>query len=96
MVSASSSAKKEWNFMSILTRLPGDTKGLGAFSEYTLADEQLCFKLPPNLTRAEAATVPLAACTAWLALFSRSCLGMDQKQGPDNTILIWGGSCKAQ
>ena len=79
--------------MSILTRLPGDTKGLGAYSEYTLADEQLCFKLPPNLTRAECATVPLAACTAWLALFSKTCLNIDQ--GPNISVLIWGGSCKA-
>ena len=93
MVSASLSAKKEWNFMSILTRLPGDTKGLGAYSEYTLADEQLCFKLPPNLTRAESATVPLAACTAWLALFSKTCLNISQD--PNIPVLIWGGSCKA-
>lgn len=74
-------------------QIPGDIKGRGAFSEYTLADEQLCFKLPSNLTRAECATVPLAACTAWLALFSKTCLNIHQD--PDMPVLIWGGSCKA-
>ena len=72
----------------------GDVKGLGGFSQYTLADEQLCFKIPPGLTHAESATVPLAACTAWLALFSKSCLNIGQQQGSDISILIWGGTCK--
>lgn len=67
----------------------GDVKGLGGFSQYTLADEQLCFKIPPGLTYTESATVPLAACTAWLALFSKSCLNIRQQQGSDISILIW-------
>lgn len=75
--------------------LLGETKGVGGYSEYTLADEQLCFKLPSNLTRTKAVTVPLAACTAWLALFSESCLNIYQTRGSNISVLIWGGSCKA-
>lgn len=36
--------------------------------------------------------MPLAACTAVLALFSKDCLGIEKNSG--STVLIWGGSCK--
>lgn len=68
--------------------------GLGAYSQYTVADEQLCFKVPAGITHEEAVTVPLASCTAYLGLFSRSCLSINRTQGADVTVLIWGGSCK--
>ncbi|KAJ0421142.1 chaperonin 10-like protein [Aspergillus carlsbadensis] len=70
----------------------GQLIGLGAYSEYTVADEELCFKVPPNITDEEAVTVPLASCTAYLGLFSCFCLSLNQRQGPDVTVLIWGGS----
>lgn len=47
----------------------GEVKGLGAFSELTIAEEKICFKVPESISSANAATVPLAAATAWLALF---------------------------
>jgi NADPH:quinone reductase-like Zn-dependent oxidoreductase len=72
----------------------GQFIGLGAYSEYTVADEELCFKVPPDITDEEAVTVPLASCTAYLGLFSCFCLSLDQRQGPNVTVLIWGGSCK--
>jgi NADPH:quinone reductase-like Zn-dependent oxidoreductase len=50
--------------------LLGEIKGLGAYSEYTVADDAISFKLPAGVSAAEAATVPLACTTAWLALFS--------------------------
>ncbi|RAK77243.1 zinc-binding alcohol dehydrogenase family protein [Aspergillus fijiensis CBS 313.89] len=48
----------------------GETPGLGAYSEYTLADESVSYPVPGrNISREQASTVPLAAATAWLALF---------------------------
>ncbi|KAJ5283318.1 hypothetical protein N7505_001298 [Penicillium chrysogenum] len=70
----------------------GENIGLGGYSEYTLADEQLCFKLPPGLAREEAVTTPFGACVAYLGLFSKSCLNVDIKRGPNASVLIWGGS----
>ena len=71
----------------------GEKKGLGAYSEYTLADDRISFKLPTSISREAASTVPLAAGTAWLALFSKDCLNIDRKRGNQNTVLVWGGSC---
>ncbi|RBR15372.1 uncharacterized protein FIESC28_07386 [Fusarium coffeatum] len=69
----------------------GEIKGLGAYSEYTKAHESICFKVPKSISLPEAATIPLASLTAWLALFSRDSLNIDRNK-PDNTVLIWGGS----
>lgn len=70
--------------------------GVGGYGQYTLADERLCFKIPPCVPYGEAVTVPFAACTAYLGLFSKTYLNIDQKRGPDNSVLIWGGSCKSR
>lgn len=45
---------------------------------------------------AEAATIPLAAATAWLAMFSSGCLNMPKSGGVggEPSLLVWGGSCK--
>ena len=80
----------------MLTKYIGGNIGLGGYSEYTLADEQLCFKLPPGLAREEAVTTPLGACVAYLGLFSKSCLNVDIERGPNVSVLIWGGSCELQ
>jgi NADPH:quinone reductase-like Zn-dependent oxidoreductase len=42
----------------------GEVPGLGAYSQYTVADEKICFKVPEQISSAEAATIPLAAATA--------------------------------
>ncbi|KZZ99136.1 alcohol dehydrogenase [Moelleriella libera RCEF 2490] len=70
----------------------GEIERLGGYSEYTLADERICFILPPGLAPEKAATVPLAACTAWLALFSKGCLSLNRSQSDGEAVLIWGGS----
>ncbi|RDW76838.1 zinc-binding alcohol dehydrogenase family protein [Aspergillus mulundensis] len=70
----------------------GEVKGLGAYSQYCLADERIYFKVPGGITRAQAATIPLAAATAWLALFSEDCLALDRSQGKGSSVLVWGGS----
>ncbi|KAF2120352.1 chaperonin 10-like protein [Lophiotrema nucula] len=73
----------------------GEIKGLGAYSEYTVADERISFKVPKSISSAEASTIPLAAATAWLALFSKDCLGIERKntKGTSLTsVLVWGGS----
>ncbi|KAF4966633.1 hypothetical protein FZEAL_10631 [Fusarium zealandicum] len=69
----------------------GKIKGLGAFSEYTVAHERICFRVPDNISMSQAATVPLASLTAWLALFSKDCLNID-RNASDTTVLVWGGS----
>ncbi|KAJ8111687.1 hypothetical protein OPT61_g5772 [Boeremia exigua] len=70
----------------------GEAKGQGAYSEYTIANEFISFKVPKSIPLEAAATVPLACCTAWLALFSKDCLSIGRKTGEQTSILIWGGS----
>ena len=70
----------------------GEVKGIGGYSEYCVADDKIAFKIPKNVTSEQAATIPLAATTAWLALFSRTCLNIPRGGSPQ-TVLIWGGSC---
>ena len=79
--------------MDRLIPISGEVKGLGAYSEYTLADDAISFKVPASIPLAEAATVPLAATTAWLALFSKGSLSIPRLSEEQN-VLIWGGSCK--
>ncbi|EYB27299.1 hypothetical protein FG05_07249 [Fusarium graminearum] len=69
----------------------GEIKGLGAYSEYTKAHESICFKVPKSISLTEAATIPLASLTAWLAFFSKDSLNIDRNK-PDTTVLVWGGS----
>lgn len=68
----------------------GEIKGAGAYSQYTLADEDISFEVPEGITLEQASTVPLAATTAWLAFFSKDCLGIDRDSKP--AVLVWGGS----
>ncbi|KAI9147487.1 zinc-binding dehydrogenase family oxidoreductase [Paramyrothecium foliicola] len=68
----------------------GVSEGLGAYGEYTLADELISFPVPPSVSPEQASTVPLAACTAQLALFSKDCLAIPKSSR--ETVLIWGGS----
>lgn len=70
----------------------GEVKGHGAYNKYTLANEFISFKVPKSISPEAAATVPLACCTAWLALFSKDCLVIDRKSGKETSVLIWGGS----
>ncbi|PLB53776.1 putative zinc-binding dehydrogenase family oxidoreductase [Aspergillus steynii IBT 23096] len=70
----------------------GEIKGLGGYSSYSIADENICFKLPVGLSREHASTVPLAATTAWLALFSKDSLGLDRSNAAGTGVLVWGGS----
>ncbi|KAH7245031.1 chaperonin 10-like protein [Fusarium tricinctum] len=71
----------------------GEIQGLGAYSTYTIADERLCFKIPSNISSAQASSVPLAANTAWLALFSKDCLDFKPEISVEKrTVLIWGGN----
>ncbi|OLN85193.1 Zinc-type alcohol dehydrogenase-like protein C2E1P3.01-like protein 4 [Colletotrichum chlorophyti] len=69
----------------------GEIKGVGGYSEYSLADEKISFRVPKNISPEEAATLPLASMTAWLALFSKDCLAIPRNGGSE-TVLIWGGS----
>lgn len=73
----------------------GETKGVGAYSQYCVADEKISFKVPSSITREDASTVPLASATSWLALFSKDCLAINRTQADseDTSVLIWGGSC---
>ncbi|KAI4728875.1 NAD(P)-binding protein [Aureobasidium sp. EXF-10728] len=68
-----------------------EIKGLGAYASHTFADDRISFKVPKGVKLEDAATVPLACCTAWLALFSKTCLAIPRKEGK-TSVLIWGGS----
>ncbi|KAJ5087175.1 zinc-binding dehydrogenase family oxidoreductase [Penicillium angulare] len=70
----------------------GEIPGLGAYSQYCVADEKISFRVPRHISRESASTVPLAAATAWLALFSKGCLGIKLDEALDKGVLIWGGS----
>ncbi len=70
----------------------GEVRGHGAYSEYTIANESISFKVPKSISPEAAATVALACCTAWLALLSKDCLSIDRKSGENTSVLIWGGS----
>ncbi|KAE9371146.1 zinc-binding dehydrogenase family oxidoreductase [Stipitochalara longipes BDJ] len=70
----------------------GEIPGLGAYSQYTVADEKICFKVPDKVSSADAATIPLAAGTAWLALYSENCLNISRTGKNATPILVWGGS----
>ncbi|THX00844.1 NAD(P)-binding protein [Aureobasidium pullulans] len=70
-----------------------EIKGLGAYGSHTFADDRISFKVPKSVKLEDAATLPLASCTAWLALFSKTCLNIPRKEGKEKTsVLIWGGS----
>ena len=70
----------------------GLLKGMGAYSTHTVADDKICFKVPEVMSSDAAATIPLAMTTAWLALLSSRCLGIDRRKREKNQVLIWGGS----
>ncbi|EAW12250.1 zinc-binding alcohol dehydrogenase family protein [Aspergillus clavatus NRRL 1] len=69
----------------------GAIKGLGAYSQYCVAEERISFIVSTSIPRQCASTIPLAAATAWLALFSKSCLALDRQQAENTSVLIWGG-----
>src|SRR5690606_22482286 len=61
-------------------------KGQGSYAQYHCAHESIIGLKPKNLTHLEAATLPLAAGTAWEMLVTRAQLKINQ------SILIHGGA----
>jgi NADPH:quinone reductase-like Zn-dependent oxidoreductase len=57
----------------------------GSYAEYHVAPQEIVTRKPANLSHAEAATLPLAAGTAWDALVARVALDIGE------TVLILGG-----
>ncbi|CAG8301831.1 unnamed protein product [Penicillium salamii] len=69
-------------------RTPADNR-----RTYCIADERIAFKIPDSIGSPSACAIPLAANTAYLALFSKGSLNLPQAgAGPDRSVLIWGGS----
>ena len=64
----------------------GATSGMGAYAEYVAVKAAVIAKIPSNLTFEEAASVPVAAQTAWHGIFTHGHLEKGQ------TILIHGGA----
>jgi NADPH:quinone reductase-like Zn-dependent oxidoreductase len=64
----------------------GTTTGMGAYAEYLSVKAAAIARKPSNLSFEEAASVPVAAQTAWEGLFTHSHLEKGQ------TILIHGGA----
>jgi NADPH:quinone reductase-like Zn-dependent oxidoreductase len=75
-------------------KVPGTDKSTGAFQQYTIGNANLSSKIPENLSFEEAATIPLAAVTAIVGIYS------DLKISPPWTgasyhgepFLVWGGA----
>lgn len=61
-------------------------KGYGSYAQYHTAHESIISLKPKNISHLEAATLPLAAGTAWEMLVTRAQLKINQ------TILIHGGA----
>src|SRR5882672_10780995 len=64
----------------------GTTSGMGAYAEYLAVKAAAIARKPSNLSFEEAASVPVAAQTAWQGLFTHAHLGKGQ------TILIHGAA----
>ena len=64
----------------------GSTSGMGTYAEYLAVKAAVIARRPSNLSFEEAASVPVAAQTAWQGLFTQGHLEKGQ------TILIHGGA----
>ncbi|KAH7137255.1 chaperonin 10-like protein [Dactylonectria estremocensis] len=70
----------------------------GAFQELVVTRDFLTAKLPDNISFADAAVLPLGACTAACGLFQKDQLALEplrvgkDKARTGKTILIWGAS----
>ena len=58
----------------------------GSYAEYVLADDHLVARVPAGLALDQAAALPVAALTAWQALFDRGALSAGQR------VMIHGGA----
>jgi NADPH:quinone reductase-like Zn-dependent oxidoreductase len=67
----------------VYVNLPFDQ---GGYANYAVAKAHLCARKPHSISWTEAASVPLAACTAWQGLFTHGGLGRGQR------VLIHGAS----
>jgi len=63
-----------------------DTMRSGSYADYTAVTSFLLRKMPENLSFAEAATVPMAACTAWYGLVDMAGIG------PGSRVLVQAGA----
>lgn len=63
----------------------------GANAEYHLVDERIAARMPGTLDCAQAASVPLAALTAWQLLFERFAIVPGDRQ-PRGSLLVLGGA----
>ncbi len=68
----------------------GDITRSGSNAEYQLIDERIVGKKPENLTKAEAAAIPLTGLTAWESLFDRIKVNPETDKG--KTVLILAGA----
>jgi NADPH:quinone reductase-like Zn-dependent oxidoreductase len=68
----------------------------GAFAEYVSVDGGMCFKMPPEMTFAEGASMPLRIVTACMALFGSLEVPSELLQNPTTkdklTVLVYGGA----
>jgi zinc-binding alcohol dehydrogenase family protein len=63
----------------------------GANAGYHLVDERIAGRMPATLDFAQAASVPLAALTAWQLLFERFAIAPGDRQ-PRGSLLVLGGA----
>lgn len=58
----------------------------GGYAEYAVVQRDMVAKKPCSMTFAQAASMPVVACTAWQMLFEHACLQ------PGQRVLVLGGS----
>ncbi|WP_336344101.1 zinc-binding dehydrogenase [Halalkalicoccus ordinarius] len=67
--------------------MPGGVAGSpGALAEYTIADADVIASAPESLSLPEAAALPVVALTAWEMLIDKADVG------PEDVVLVYGGS----
>ncbi|QKY08043.1 zinc-binding alcohol dehydrogenase family protein [Janthinobacterium lividum] len=69
----------------------GSLDRAGANAAYHLVDERIAGRMPATLDFAQAASVPLAALTAWQLLFERFAIAPGDRQ-PRGSLLVLGGA----
>ncbi|CAG8408395.1 unnamed protein product [Penicillium salamii] len=99
-VIASGTNPKDWTFPAWMEEFRGTNTGddIAGYAEYAIGEAYATFNIPDTISFEQAATIPLAAVTASLALFSR--LGLPEPwfqekkwaQKPEGGVLVYGAA----
>jgi NADPH:quinone reductase-like Zn-dependent oxidoreductase len=71
---------------------PLGTPKFGTFAEFCLVEGFAAHKIPNGFSITQASTISVGSLTAYLALFWRENLGLNNENGHNQYVLVWGGS----